>query len=198
MCTLARRTGPPPPPHTTTTMPMRTHTQLPSRPTSPPCPLPLCMRARAGDGMCRYFSVKDAYEEGLVDKLVPGYVLNRFRKMQKDLKVRRSCGCRGCGGSDKHDGGTAAPALPLALMLHVVASVLDSGLAMGCWHWHSHWCIGIGIAPARRRTSSTDLCRRVQPCPRLARARPQGDGGDDYAEGKPKFRFTRKADGSAA
>ncbi|KAG2493827.1 hypothetical protein HYH03_008045 [Edaphochlamys debaryana] len=32
----------------------------------------------------RYFSVKEAYEEGLVDKLVPGYVLNRFRKMAKD------------------------------------------------------------------------------------------------------------------
>ncbi|GFR50583.1 hypothetical protein Agub_g12857, partial [Astrephomene gubernaculifera] len=32
----------------------------------------------------RYFSVKEAYEEGLVDKLVPGYLLNRFRKMQKD------------------------------------------------------------------------------------------------------------------
>lgn len=32
----------------------------------------------------RYFNVKDAYEEGLVDKLVPGYKLNRFRKMLKD------------------------------------------------------------------------------------------------------------------
>jgi ATP-dependent Clp protease, protease subunit len=32
----------------------------------------------------RYFSVLDAYEEGLVDKLVPGYKLNRFRKMVKD------------------------------------------------------------------------------------------------------------------
>ncbi|KAG2425792.1 hypothetical protein HXX76_013417 [Chlamydomonas incerta] len=32
----------------------------------------------------RYFSVKQAYEEGLVDKLVPGFLLNRFRKMQKD------------------------------------------------------------------------------------------------------------------
>lgn len=32
----------------------------------------------------RYFSVKDAYEEGLVDKLVPGYKLNRFRKMAKE------------------------------------------------------------------------------------------------------------------
>lgn len=32
----------------------------------------------------RYFSVKEAYEEGLVDKLVPGFMLNRFRKMQKD------------------------------------------------------------------------------------------------------------------
>ncbi|PNH04642.1 hypothetical protein TSOC_009160 [Tetrabaena socialis] len=35
----------------------------------------------------RYFSVKEAYEEGLVDKLVPGFVLNRFRKMQKDAGV---------------------------------------------------------------------------------------------------------------
>jgi hypothetical protein len=26
---------------------------------------------------CRYFSVKEAYEEGLVDKLIPGYNLNR-------------------------------------------------------------------------------------------------------------------------
>ncbi|KXZ48382.1 hypothetical protein GPECTOR_28g789 [Gonium pectorale] len=33
----------------------------------------------------RYFSVKQAYEEGLVDKLVPGFMLNRFRKMQKDM-----------------------------------------------------------------------------------------------------------------
>lgn len=32
----------------------------------------------------RYFSVKDAFEEGLVDKLIPGYKLNRFRKMAKD------------------------------------------------------------------------------------------------------------------
>ncbi|GLI64972.1 hypothetical protein VaNZ11_008380 [Volvox africanus] len=32
----------------------------------------------------RYFSVKEAYEEGLVDKLVPGFLLNRFRKMQQD------------------------------------------------------------------------------------------------------------------
>ncbi len=40
---------------------------------------------------CRYFSVKEAYEEGLVDKLVPGFMLNRFRKMQKDA---------GMGGED--------------------------------------------------------------------------------------------------
>jgi hypothetical protein len=33
----------------------------------------------------RYFSVKDAYEEGLIDKLVPGYSLNRFRKLRKDM-----------------------------------------------------------------------------------------------------------------
>lgn len=32
----------------------------------------------------RYFSVKEAYEEGLVDKLVPGYKMNRFRKIAKD------------------------------------------------------------------------------------------------------------------
>mmetsp|Transcript_14514 Transcript_14514/g.31573 ORF Transcript_14514/g.31573 Transcript_14514/m.31573 type:complete len:430 (-) Transcript_14514:680-1969(-) len=32
----------------------------------------------------RYFTVKEAYEEGLIDKLVPGYSLNRFRKMKKD------------------------------------------------------------------------------------------------------------------
>jgi len=32
----------------------------------------------------RYFSVKQAYEEGLVDKLVPGYKMNRFRKIAKD------------------------------------------------------------------------------------------------------------------
>ncbi len=29
--------------------------------------------------------MKDAYDEGLIDKLVPGYELNRFRKMRKDL-----------------------------------------------------------------------------------------------------------------
>lgn len=28
--------------------------------------------------------MKEAYEEGLVDKLVPGYKLNRFRKIAKD------------------------------------------------------------------------------------------------------------------
>lgn len=33
----------------------------------------------------RYYSVKQAYEEGIIDKLVPGYWLNRFRKMKKDL-----------------------------------------------------------------------------------------------------------------
>jgi ATP-dependent Clp protease protease subunit len=32
----------------------------------------------------RYFSVKQAYEEGLVDKLVPGYKINRFRKIARD------------------------------------------------------------------------------------------------------------------
>jgi ATP-dependent Clp protease, protease subunit len=29
--------------------------------------------------------VKDAYEEGLIDKLVPGYSLNRFRKMRREI-----------------------------------------------------------------------------------------------------------------
>jgi len=33
----------------------------------------------------RYFSVKEAYEEGIVDKLVPGYTTNRMRKMRKDM-----------------------------------------------------------------------------------------------------------------
>ncbi|MEW5316894.1 MAG: hypothetical protein WDW38_008235 [Sanguina aurantia] len=33
----------------------------------------------------RYFSVKEAYEEGLVDKLVPGFKLNRFRKMASEI-----------------------------------------------------------------------------------------------------------------
>ena len=28
--------------------------------------------------------MRDAYEEGLVDKLVPGYDLNRFRKLRRD------------------------------------------------------------------------------------------------------------------
>lgn len=28
--------------------------------------------------------MKQAYEEGLVDKLIPGYKLNRFRKIAKD------------------------------------------------------------------------------------------------------------------
>ncbi len=42
----------------------------------------------------RYFSVKEAYEEGLIDKLVPGYSLNR-------------CGCacrwrRALGASPRH------------------------------------------------------------------------------------------------
>lgn len=35
----------------------------------------------------RYFSVKDAFEEGLIDKLVPGYKLNRFRAMRKEMGV---------------------------------------------------------------------------------------------------------------
>jgi ATP-dependent Clp protease protease subunit len=33
----------------------------------------------------RYFSVNKAYEEGLIDKLVPGYSLNRFRKLRRDV-----------------------------------------------------------------------------------------------------------------
>lgn len=33
----------------------------------------------------RYFSVKQAYEEGLIDKLVPGYSLNRFRKLRSEI-----------------------------------------------------------------------------------------------------------------
>lgn len=28
--------------------------------------------------------MKEAYEEGLVDKLVPGYKMNRFRKIARD------------------------------------------------------------------------------------------------------------------
>lgn len=36
----------------------------------------------------RYFTVKEAYEEGLVDKLVPGYRLNRFRKMRAELDLQ--------------------------------------------------------------------------------------------------------------
>lgn len=37
----------------------------------------------------RYFSVKQAYEEGLVDKLVPGYKMNRFRKIAKEALAAR-------------------------------------------------------------------------------------------------------------
>ena len=40
----------------------------------PPVPRPL-----------RYFSVNKAYEEGLIDKLVPGYSLNRFRKLKREV-----------------------------------------------------------------------------------------------------------------
>lgn len=29
--------------------------------------------------------MKEAYEEGLVDKLVPGFKLNRFRKMASEI-----------------------------------------------------------------------------------------------------------------
>lgn len=36
----------------------------------------------------RYFTVKEAYEEGLVDKMVPGYSMNRFRKMRSELMER--------------------------------------------------------------------------------------------------------------
>ena len=28
--------------------------------------------------------MKEAYDEGLIDKLVPGYSLNRFRKLRRD------------------------------------------------------------------------------------------------------------------
>jgi hypothetical protein len=45
----------------------------------------------------RYFSVKQAYEEGLVDKLVPGYKLNRFRKIAADAQA----GQAGYYASDK-------------------------------------------------------------------------------------------------
>lgn len=45
----------------------------------------------------RYFSVKQAYEEGLVDKLVPGYKMNRFRKIAKEAMAARG----GFYGSDK-------------------------------------------------------------------------------------------------
>lgn len=34
---------------------------------------------------CRYFTVREAYEEGIVDKLVPGYVPNRIRKMRQEM-----------------------------------------------------------------------------------------------------------------
>ncbi|KAF6261156.1 hypothetical protein COO60DRAFT_811532 [Scenedesmus sp. NREL 46B-D3] len=46
----------------------------------------------------RYFSVKEAYEEGLVDKLVPGYKMNRFRKIAKDAMHggRAVAGASGC------------------------------------------------------------------------------------------------------
>lgn len=44
----------------------------------PPNPIPSNPNSK------RYFSVKQAYEEGLVDKLVPGYKLNRFRKIAAD------------------------------------------------------------------------------------------------------------------
>eukprot|EP00955_Chlamydomonas_euryale_P034558 349824-Chlamydomonas_euryale.AAC.11 len=37
----------------------------------------------------RYFSVKDAYEEGIIDKLVPGYSLNRFRKLKREVLGER-------------------------------------------------------------------------------------------------------------
>eukprot|EP00882_Tetradesmus_deserticola_P031498 GHRQ01035620.1.p3 GENE.GHRQ01035620.1~~GHRQ01035620.1.p3 ORF type:complete len:120 (-),score=56.85 GHRQ01035620.1:648-1007(-) len=45
----------------------------------------------------RYFSVKEAYEEGLVDKLVPGYKMNRFRKIAKDAMATQ----QGYFASDK-------------------------------------------------------------------------------------------------
>ena len=33
--------------------------------------------------------MREAYEEGLVDKLVPGYDLNRFRKIRRDTYGER-------------------------------------------------------------------------------------------------------------
>jgi hypothetical protein len=42
-----------------------------------------CNKAPCWDD--RYFSVNKAYEEGLIDKLVPGYSLNRFRKLRRDV-----------------------------------------------------------------------------------------------------------------
>lgn len=46
-------------------------------------PLDVCQKEYLGRK--RYFTVKEAYEEGLIDKLVPGYSLNRFRKLRKEI-----------------------------------------------------------------------------------------------------------------
>lgn len=43
------------------------------------------LQSRASLHLSRFFRVKDAYEEGLIDKLVPGYSLNRFRKMRHEI-----------------------------------------------------------------------------------------------------------------
>lgn len=45
-----------------------------------PCSLPIAPIAPP----LSYFTVDEAFEEGIIDKLVPGYSLNRFRKMKKD------------------------------------------------------------------------------------------------------------------
>lgn len=41
--------------------------------------------------------MKQVYEEGLVDKLVPGYKMNRFRKIAKEAMAAQG----GYFGSDK-------------------------------------------------------------------------------------------------
>lgn len=70
-----------PPPISPTPFPSPCHTQHPPPHTGKD--LEACQKAYLSRK--RYFSVKEAYEEGLVDKLVPGYKLNRFRKMAKEM-----------------------------------------------------------------------------------------------------------------
>jgi len=69
----------------------------------------------------RYFSVKSAYEAGLVDKLVPGYRLNRFRKMAKDAAAEGGRGGRKAAAGGKptfrfarQEGGGGGPQRPPA------------------------------------------------------------------------------------